>query len=283
MPSTPQISSRLIGPTSHGPAPARRRPPGSLMIVSVTTQRMPLPSTGSAKSASAVVDHERAGDVAVDRATPTTEDSWPSSAEHAVGRSLQRAPADDGRDGDDRRPAGRRSALAHAGHGEHRPDRHDRVRRGDHHHLGAGSSASSTPGAGPGGVDAGERAPRDTATACWRPTKYSWKPISTPSSATSTMVAHAGRRSSAAGARPRPHAAAISAVTVVSVAPSARRCGAVQVRGQVAVAEVEPRRRRPTTSPAARRCSAPGPPWPATSRRPGPSRARGRWRRRACR
>src|SRR5262249_46782497 len=57
---------------------------------------------------------------------------------------------------------------------------------------------------------------------CWRPTKYSWKPIS-PSPATSTIV-RTGWSVIGSSRTSRPHAPVISAVTTDRGAPSARRC-----------------------------------------------------------
>ncbi len=217
MPSIPQISS-----TAHRPTTFRARPaatPGSLMMVSVTTQRTPWASTSGASAASSAVDDERAGDVAVQRATPATLASWPSSAEHPVGGALDGAAADDRRHGDDRRRAAPTRRSRTPGRARSGPDRHDRVRRRDDDHVGAVDGVEhARRRAGrldAGEADAGDRprcagGPRSTPGSRSRPRRR--RPSCAP-----------GRRSSGRAWTPRPQAAAISAVTVDSGAPSASR------------------------------------------------------------
>ena len=78
-----------------------------------------------------------------------------------------------------------RDRVAHAGHREDRADRHDRVRRRDRR-LSSADRRSRRARPAPGCAARCRRSGRrSTATSCWRPTKYSWKPTS-PSPATTT-------------------------------------------------------------------------------------------------
>ena len=112
--------------------------------------------------------------------------------------------------------------VADPGDGQHRPDRHDRVGRADDDQVGPGDGVEH-PGRRAGRLDAGE-ADRRTATSWWRPTKYSWKPISVAvrvapiDPGLDPVVGHR-----AGAVSPTPHRAAISAVTSLKVAPSASR------------------------------------------------------------
>ena len=102
-----------------------------------------------------LVDHERGRERRVEAGDADHRRLVAELAQQPVGRALQRGAGDDRRDGDDVVAAGR-DRVAHAGHGEHRVDRHDRVRRGDHDHARPSAMASSTPGRRAGGVGAVE-------------------------------------------------------------------------------------------------------------------------------
>ena len=199
--------------------------------------------------------------------------------EHPVGRALQRSAADDRRHGHDRsrvgRRAGRRRRPARGSARSRRSGSTVRRRR-----RRPSASAASDIGAPGGRRPARTRRPRPaprggaarsspgTTPPRRRPARSSWR---------------RGRRSSAAAARRRP--------TPGDLVGDLRRRGtlgqaggAVEVGGEVAVAEVEPRRRGASSPPGGRRRSGSS----AVHRRPrlvgqAPARARGRWRRPACR
>ena len=107
------------------------------MTVGVTTQRMPSASTSAGQVGVGLVDHEGAGERGVEAGDADDAGLVAQLDEQAVGRALERGAGDDRRHGDDVVAAGGHG-VAHAGHGEHRADRHDRVRRGDHDDVGAG-------------------------------------------------------------------------------------------------------------------------------------------------
>ena len=117
------------------------------MIVGATTQRRPSASTAPASAASASSTTRVAASSAYRRATPTTDDSWPSSVSRRSAGPLSAAPATMG---DTATTSSRRAttACADARDGQHGPDRDDRVRRRDHHGRRPRAMASSTPGAG---------------------------------------------------------------------------------------------------------------------------------------
>ena len=245
---------------------------GPRMIVGATTQRMPSASTAAARSASASsitsVRHERSVE--------------PGDADHARPRGRARASsrsagpfsAAPAMIGDTATTSARRAATASRTPGTASTGSIDTIGF-DGAITTASASAMRLEHAGrrAGGLGAVEAHRRRRRTSCWRCTKYSWKPIS-PSPATVTRVCS---RSSVTGSsrRPRPQAVGDLGGHLGQRRAGAQAVGAVQVGGEVAVAEVEPRARAAGSGRA--------PPWRATSRRPGPSPARGRWRRPACR
>ena len=139
---------------ADGRAPSTVRPsggrprPGSDMIVGATTQRMPSASTASARSASAVSITSVAGQLGVEAGHADHRRLVAELDQQAVGRTLERGAGDDGRHRHDVVAAGH-DGVADAGHGQHRPDRDDRVGRGDHDRARPPAMAASTPGAGP--------------------------------------------------------------------------------------------------------------------------------------
>ena len=224
-------------------ARARRRRRGSVMSVSVTTVRTPSASTSAARDASCVVDHERVAARRGSRAaTPTHDASTPRSASIRSAGPLHRGARDEVADADDARMRGDR--VADPGHGEDRRDRHDRVGRADRRRCRPrrGRRARRERGARPRHR---RSARRRTGGSQRSRTNHSSSASSTcPSgsgggdrgSATSSSVIGSRRhveapgRGDLGGDRPR------------AARPSRRRCGAVQVGGEVAVADVEPGR-----------------------------------------
>ena len=219
-----------------------------------------------------LVDHQRGHQGSVEAGHADHGGLVAELAQQPVGRALERGAGDDRRHRDARRrggppPPSRTPGTASTGSIDTIGfDGAITTRR-------ASADGLEHPGRRAGRVGPVEAHRRRPATSWWRCTKYSWKPIS-PSPATVTRVCS---RSSVTGSRrsPSAQASAISAVTSRQRRPRPQAVGAVEVGGEVAVAEVEPR--------AAPRVAAPARPWPARSRRRAPSRARGRWRRRRCR
>ena len=108
---------------------------GPDMTAGATTQRMPSASTSGASSESASSTTSVAANGAQRRATPDYRDLMAEVCEHPVRRPLQRLACDDRGNGHGIvAPAGH--GVGNPGHGQHRPDRHDRVRGADHDYLG---------------------------------------------------------------------------------------------------------------------------------------------------
>ena len=233
------------------------------MIVGATTQRMPSASTAGGRCGVGFVDDEgrrrcprRAG------RRRRRDASWPSSRSMRSAGPLSAAPA----------TIGETATTCVAA--RRAPPRARRARRAPGRSRRAGSTARSPPWSA--SAIAVEHA-RCRACAPSAPSKRSDvtgdrvlpadevllerrsrpRPPRSPSSAARSSVA--GTHAQVRG----PSAAAISAVTVDSGAPSAEPTGAVEVGAEVAVAEPEPRRpavaARPSPSPATSRRAAPSP------------------------
>ena len=123
------VSGRGAGPRR----PSRARPASPPMIVSVTWTRRPVAATSSASAASTSSMTRSVATSAYSRATPSALDSWPSEASIRSAGPLSALPPMMPLTAMTGTPRARAAAIASRmpGHGQDRPDRHDRVRRRD--------------------------------------------------------------------------------------------------------------------------------------------------------
>ena len=153
------VRERARQPAAARTSPASRaRDASSVMIVSVTTARIPSASTAGASAASTRVEDEGVDQARRSRGRRRARvDSWPSEASIRSAGPLSALPPMIPLTATIRRaaPSGRREELRQAGNGEDRPDRDDRVRRRDDDDVG-GAERGDDLGGRAGGLDPGE-------------------------------------------------------------------------------------------------------------------------------
>jgi hypothetical protein len=184
-----------------------------------------------------LVDDQRGGEGRVEPGDPDHRVVVAELAHEAVGRTLQRPAADERGHGDDVLAPGLHGG-AHSVDRQQRPDRHDRVGRGDHDRLGGGEGLAH-PGGRFGALGPGEAHGRDGDV------------VAAPDEVVleRDLLAAVGQRQHRAqpvvGGREDGHLEAPAPCDLArhrrqwrSVRPAA---GAVQVGPEVAVAEAEPR------------------------------------------
>ena len=139
--------SSVVTPTAARVVRARAAAvSGVRMTVGVTTHRRPSASTSATPVGVGLVDHEGGGERGVEAGDADHAGLVAQLDEQAVGGTLEGGAGDDRGHGDDVVAAGGHGVV-HTGHGQHRPDRHDRVGGGDHDRPGGGEG-SITPGVG---------------------------------------------------------------------------------------------------------------------------------------
>ena len=211
---------------------------GPRMIVGATTQRTPSASTASDVVGVDLVDHQRGHQRSVEARHPHHRGLMAQLTQEAVGRALERGAGDDRRDRHRVVAAGHHRGP-HAGHGQHGIDRHDRVGGRDDH----SSWRSRWPRAHRARVERCQ--PRRSALRS--PVRRGGAARSTPGtrSRPHRPPSHASApdhrsRGAAAGRSPtRPR----SPGSPSTASPPPEPIRAVEVGGEVAVAQVEPRDR----------------------------------------
>ena len=223
------------------PGPARRPARGYVITVGATTQRTPSSSTWRGQLGVRLVDHQRPHPRGVEPGHADHGRLVPELGEQAVGRSLQRGAGHDRGDGHHVVATGGQRVV-HPGHGQQRTDRDERVRRADHHQVGGGDGLEHT-GGRPGRVGSLEPdgphrhrvAESDEVVLEGHLVAVAGGPAQgEPDPGADRVVGH--------GQEPDgdPRAAASSAVTSLRRRPLRQALGAVEVGGQVPVAQAEP-------------------------------------------